>query len=193
MPKRPKLPEGYSPNRPVEATPVGMDELIKKLSSMPDMPDQEFFGIRETAQLLGVQYNTVLKLIMNSGIRAYKIGGQWKITKNDFRGYLEQHSNQRGEPESARPESPLEALLHDLDANDPEDYRFRQELDSYIADRLSEVSQMHPLWKKRYTKRVVSEEVNTLLEGRFGVLDDSIGTGSSTQRGKPESALPKLL
>ncbi|MBI2142953.1 hypothetical protein HYU20_01255, partial [Candidatus Woesearchaeota archaeon] len=32
-----------------------------------------------------------------------------------------------------------------------------------------------------------------LLEGRFGVLDDSIGTGSSTQRGKPESALPKLL
>ncbi|MBI2581296.1 hypothetical protein HYV85_05850, partial [Candidatus Woesearchaeota archaeon] len=46
---------------------------------------------------------------------------------------------------------------------------------------------------KRYTKRVVSEEVNTLLEGRFGVLDDSIGTGSSTQRGKPESALPKLL
>jgi excisionase family DNA binding protein len=49
---------------------------------------------KDVADYLGVSPLTVLRMIQNGDLPAYKVKGQWKIKGEDVEQYLQDHSNQ---------------------------------------------------------------------------------------------------
>lgn len=54
------------------------------------MSDQtrEYVTIQEAADMLGVHYHTIRNHIIKGGIKAVKVGVQWRIKKTDLERYL---------------------------------------------------------------------------------------------------------
>jgi excisionase family DNA binding protein len=55
---------------------------------------------KDVADYLGVSPLTVLRMIQNGDLPAYKVKGQWKIKEEDVEQYLQTHSNQPRKTES---------------------------------------------------------------------------------------------
>ena len=49
---------------------------------------------KDVADYLGVSPLTVLRMIQNGDLPAYKVKGQWKIKEEDVEQYPQDHSNQ---------------------------------------------------------------------------------------------------
>jgi excisionase family DNA binding protein len=49
---------------------------------------------KDVADYLGVSPLTVLRMIQNGDLPAYKVKGQWKFKEEDVEQYLQDHSNQ---------------------------------------------------------------------------------------------------
>ncbi len=49
---------------------------------------------KDVADYLGVSPLTVLRMIQNGDLPAYKVKGQWKIKKEDVEQYLQDHAVQ---------------------------------------------------------------------------------------------------
>ncbi len=114
--------------------------------------------LSEVAKLLGIDYKVVYKTVTAGKLPANRFNRMWFVSIVDLAGYMERTSNQQ------KKESSLEILIESLDAADPEDCRFRQELDSYISDRVSQLSDQYSL-KEPYALACVVAEVSSLLKG----------------------------
>lgn len=56
------------------------------------MSEKEFYTAQELAEKLGVNIMTVYRYIKAGKIKAYKIGKEFRIEKNEFAGFLKRVS-----------------------------------------------------------------------------------------------------
>jgi excisionase family DNA binding protein len=49
---------------------------------------KKYYSIDDIAESLGFSYNKVNKLVKNAEIPSYKIGGQYRVEKQDLQEYL---------------------------------------------------------------------------------------------------------
>jgi excisionase family DNA binding protein len=59
----------------------------------------KFLTLTEAAQVLQVSTRTLLRMIQQREIPAFKVGGQWRIRETKFRKWLEHKENLASEPE----------------------------------------------------------------------------------------------
>lgn len=52
-----------------------------------------FYTVKELSKLLKVSTRTVIQLIIDKKLRAFKIGREWRITPDDLNEYLKQITN----------------------------------------------------------------------------------------------------
>ncbi len=51
---------------------------------------REGYGVADVARLLGVTHQTALNLIYRGELKAWKIGGIWRVTQADFHAFVEE-------------------------------------------------------------------------------------------------------
>ncbi|MCA9386261.1 helix-turn-helix domain-containing protein [Candidatus Dojkabacteria bacterium] len=49
---------------------------------------KKYYSSHDIAKILGISYNKVNKLVKSCEIPAYKIGGQYRVDKEDFNEYM---------------------------------------------------------------------------------------------------------
>ena len=59
-------------------------------------PDKEFMTLEEVADLLGVTYNLIYRLVRAGDIPASKIGRVYRVARSDLDKYLEQTKEHAG-------------------------------------------------------------------------------------------------
>lgn len=48
----------------------------------------ELYGVADMAKAIGVSDRTVMRYIVTGTLKCYKVGGKWKITKENLERYL---------------------------------------------------------------------------------------------------------
>lgn len=117
---------------------------------------REFLSIKDVSSLFGMDYKTVYYALKKGNISGHQIGAQWFIKRSDLALLVKKSSN--------APKSPLEKLVDGLDDSDPNDWRLRQELDSYISGRVGQVRRDYSL-KPPYDLGYVTAELSALVKG----------------------------
>lgn len=113
---------------------------------------KELLQLREVSDILGMDYKVVYySVTKEKELPAYRFKSRWFVTLQDLAAYMAKHSNVPVQ------KSPLEALVESLDQSDPEDWQFRQALDSYISDRVQEVSTEYSLTRPYASGYVVAQ------------------------------------
>ncbi|MBI2143766.1 hypothetical protein HYU17_01275 [Candidatus Woesearchaeota archaeon] len=118
---------------------------------------KELLRLKEASDLLSLDYKVLYFDAVKGVIPAYRFGSIWYLTIPDIAAHMTKGGKQPDQ------QSALGQVVESLNPLDPEDYVFRQELDSYISDRVKEVSSQHKL-KTPYATAFVVAEVSGLLE-----------------------------
>ncbi len=50
---------------------------------------REGYDVTDVAKLLGIARKTVLNLIYRGDLKAWRIGGNWRVTESDFNAYVD--------------------------------------------------------------------------------------------------------
>ncbi len=146
----------YSFSKLPQLNTLATNSLYKTLLDMSN--GKQLLEPKEAAKMLGIDYKVVYMAVSDGRLPAYRFNTQWFIQTADLAAYMEKRSNLPGR------ESPLETVLESLDPMNPEDYKFRQEIDGYLSERVAQVSKQHSLTKP-YALAYVVAEVSALLEG----------------------------
>lgn len=137
-------------------TKSGWHDVVAELAG-----NRKLLSPADVAGIMGVDYKTAYRLIFNGRIKSSRFGGKLFTPPANLAEYLEQNSTAR---------TALEALLQSLSPLDPADYKFRQELDSYTADRAKQVGSQYKL-NPSYAAKYVRNEASALLEGKWEDLN----------------------
>ena len=66
-------------------------ETLNKMENNNIMADRQFtvvmYDVKETAQILGVTTRTIMNYIRDGKIKAQKVGGKWKISKENLESF----------------------------------------------------------------------------------------------------------
>lgn len=60
------------------------------------MPDDEVLDAQQVAQLLRVNYRTVLKLANDEELSSFTVGNQVRFRRSDVEQYIESHRKRKG-------------------------------------------------------------------------------------------------
>jgi len=58
-----------------------------------DHPDLKLLTLGEAAAILQVSKRTLLRMIQQKEVPAFKVGGQWRIRESQFRKWVEDKEN----------------------------------------------------------------------------------------------------
>lgn len=145
--------------------------LYQTLLSMAD--GKEMLSLKEVAELLGCDYKTVYHAVTKENLEgrlpAYRFGsGEWQVLTSDLADYVAKSSNV---PESRRN---LEVLVEHLNPLDPEDCRFRQELDGFISGVAKLAAREHSL-RAPYALAYAVDLASELLHGSLSKAKPQAG------------------
>ena len=58
-----------------------------------------FMTLAEAAKMLQVSKRTLLRMIQQKEVPAFKVGGQWRLRESQFRKWVEHKENRVSEPQ----------------------------------------------------------------------------------------------
>jgi excisionase family DNA binding protein len=60
---------------------------------MNAFPELKLLTLSEAAAILQISKRTLLRMIQQGDVPAFKVGGQWRIRESQFRKWIELHEN----------------------------------------------------------------------------------------------------
>ena len=79
-----------------EVKKINKDEGMEKVDKIVDIKDDEIMTVGEVAAYFKVSEDTAFKLVENGEIPAFKIGGHWRINKNELAKFMDKLKDGRG-------------------------------------------------------------------------------------------------
>lgn len=53
-----------------------------------NLQDLKLYSITDVEKILGVTHRTVLQYVRDKKLKAFKIGGRWKVTEGDLKEFI---------------------------------------------------------------------------------------------------------
>jgi excisionase family DNA binding protein len=87
------------------------------------MPEDEYLSIPRVARLLRVAEKTVYGLARRGEIPAFKVGGQWRFSRNAIDAWIEERSTTPADRAAPEPGTPADTVLSEIVRRLVEAYR----------------------------------------------------------------------
>ena len=56
-----------------------------------------FYTIKDVAKMLQVHSETIRRYVLSGKLEAFKAGGEWRITDQHIKNFIEKNTNRKGE------------------------------------------------------------------------------------------------
>lgn len=62
--------------------------MSKEKSKDVDLSTVKFYSLTDIEKILGVTHRTVLLYVRDKKLKAFKVGGQWRVTEADLKEFI---------------------------------------------------------------------------------------------------------